>query len=256
MSSQTPPTAVLVVHGGYFLPPAWAPFIEDLKSAGFTVSCPRLPTCGDERPPKALLSDDVAAVRTAANELVEAGHSILVLCHSYGGIVASEAIQSDLYAKDNNGKGVVRLVYLSSWLVQPGDSLMDVVGKHGFLTKVDLGQNDDGTVFAKNAPDSFYNDIERSRAEELATHNVTHNWLAVSGKVLAAPWKDLPTTYIHCERDLAIELPLQKDMVKDAIAAAGSAKLETVSLDTGHCPFLSNPEALMQIVKSVSGRGS
>jgi pimeloyl-ACP methyl ester carboxylesterase len=251
---DTKPTAILIVHGGYFLPSAWAPFMEELTKAGFTVRCPRLPTCGDERPPKALLEHDVAAVHVAAKELIDAGHTILVLAHSYGGVVASEAIRPDLYASPSSSGGVVSLIYLSAWLVQPGSGVTDVIEKYGFQCEVDLGSNNDGTVFAKNAAASFYNDIEPTRAEELARSNVTHNWAAAEGSGTSAPWKDLPTTYIHCTRDLALMLPLQQSMVRDAVIAAGSAKLETVSIDSGHCPFLSKPTELVQIVREIAAR--
>lgn len=244
MANQKP-TSVLIVHGGYFLPAAWDAFSDRLRQVGFTVQCPRLPSCGDKRPPTATLEHDVKAVRMAAQDLIDSNHTILVLAHSYGGIVASEAIGPNLYSSDSSG--VVGLVLLSSWLVQPGDTLTDVIGKYGFQCKVDLGNNGDGTVYAKNAPESFYNDIESTEAEDLATRNVTHNWLAASGQISGAPWKDLPTTYIHCAQDLAIMLPLQQSMVQDAVNAGG--KLITKTIDSGHCPFLSQPEAVLRIVE-------
>ncbi|KAJ5994731.1 alpha/beta-hydrolase [Penicillium waksmanii] len=239
------PTAVLIIHGGYFLPAAWDVFGDQLRQAGFIVKCPRLPSCGDKRPPTATMNDDIIAVREAVQELINTNNSILVLAHSYGGMVASEAIGPDLYA--NNGKGTVGLIFLSAWLVQPGDTLSDVIGKYGFQCKVDLSDNGDGTFFAKNAPESFYNDIESTEAKDLATKNVTHNLFAASGKISGAPWKDLPTTYIHCAQDMAIMLPLQQSMVQDAVNMGG--KLVTKTIESGHCPFLSQPEALLRIVE-------
>lgn len=222
------PTAILIVHGGYFLPPAWDALANRLRKAGFVVQCPRLPSCGDGRPPTAVREHDVAVVRKEAQELIDAGHSILVLAHSYGGMVASDAITQDLYA--SGGTGVVSLLYLSAWLLQPGDSLEDVFKRHGFQSKVDLGNNGDGTVFAKNAPESFYNDIEFETAEQLARDNVTHNWGAALGPMTGAPWKDLPTTYVHCARDMAILHPLQQSMVQDAVTAGESWSLRRSTL--------------------------
>ena len=249
MTSQSP-IAVLIVHGAYFLPSAWEAFRQGLTQAGFIVRCPRLPTCGDGRPPTALLEQDVMAVRTAAQELINSGHIIIVLAHSYGGIVASEAINHDLYARDS-GKGVAYLIYLSAWLVQPGSSLADVITKYGFQCKVDIRINEDSTVAVKNAPESFFNDIDSAKAEELASSNVTHNWLAASGQVNGAPWKDLPMTYIYCTQDLAIMLPLQESMVQDALNAVGSSRLITETIDSGHCPFLSKPEEVIRILHQV-----
>lgn len=248
------PTSILIIHGAYFLPNAWHSFSDQLRQAGLVVDCPRLPTCADNRPPTATIKDDTAAVHQSAQRLIDGGHSILVLAHSYGGMVASEAITPDLYANSdsNDGKGVVALILLSTWLVQPGDSLTGLIGKYEFQCKVDLGDNGDGTVFAKNAAESFYNDAESKEAEGFALRNVTHNILAASGEISGAPWKDLPTTYIHCSRDLAIMLPLQQSMVQDAVNTGG--KIITKTLDSGHCPFLTQPEAVLQIIKHAGGQ--
>jgi len=244
-------TAVLIVHGAYFLPESWTPFMVSLTNAGFLTKCPRLPTCGDSRPPTATFPEDVAAVRNAAIELAHAGHPIIVLAHSYGGMVASEAIHPDLYAKPPAG-GVVALVYLSAFLVLPGQSLSDLLGKYGFQSKVDLGSNHDGTVYAKNAPDSFYNDIDTPRAQELAAANVTHNVTAFAGKAENSPWKDLLTVYVHCERDMSIFVDLQRSMVKDALELGGAKQLVTKSCDSGHCPFLSVPGQVLKIVEDTA----
>lgn len=74
----TKPT-ILIVHGGYFLPSAWTPFLSTLKTAGLDAVCPHLPTCGDIRPPTATLADDVKVVQDVATELVQAGKQVIVL---------------------------------------------------------------------------------------------------------------------------------------------------------------------------------
>lgn len=247
MENQAP-IAVLIVHGAYFLPSAWENFCHRLTQAGFIVRCPRLPTCGDTRPPTALLEQDVIAVRTAAQELINSGLTVIVLAHSYGGIVASEAVTQDLYAR-GSGNGIAYLIYLAAWLVLPESSLSDVISKYGFQCKVDIGINEDGTMAAKNAPESFYNDIDVDRAKELASSNVTHNWLAASGPVNGAPWKDLPMTFVYCTQDLAIMLPLQESMVQDALNAKGTSRVVTETIEAGHCPFLSKPEEVIQILQ-------
>jgi hypothetical protein len=96
-------------------------------------------------------------------------------------------------------------------------------------------------VYAKNAPESFYNDINEAdpaRAKGLAEANVTHNWLRATGTVTAAPWKDLPIMYVHMTKGLAIMLPLQQSMMKDIVDAAGSRGLEIETIESAHCPFL------------------
>ncbi|MCJ1454395.1 hypothetical protein MMC28_004748 [Mycoblastus sanguinarius] len=244
---------ILIIHGGYFLSTSWAPFIDLLSNAGFLVHCPRLPTCGDVRPLKATIQDDVIAVRSVALELASAGHAITVLAHSYGGMVASEAICEDLYAKGTaKGKGgVAHLIYLCAYLLQPGDSLRSTFERHGFQSSCDVGFNEDGTAVIKNAPDSFFNDIAPERALELAKETVTHNWAGTSYKVTGAPWKEIPTTFVYCEKDMAIFLDLQESMVKSAIES-GANNLDTHTLGSGHCPFLSMPMEVVTILSKIS----
>ncbi|KAJ5736093.1 uncharacterized protein N7483_001218 [Penicillium malachiteum] len=145
MAPQSP-TAILIIHGAYFLPAAYEAFSNRITEAGLTVRCPRLPSCGDTIPPTALLKHDVNAVQEAAKELIATNHKIIVLAHSYGGSVASEAITSDLYSI-NGSSGVVSLIYLAAWLLVPGQGLDDVVAKHGMQSKVDLGTHGDGVMF-------------------------------------------------------------------------------------------------------------
>ncbi|KAJ5092802.1 alpha/beta-hydrolase [Penicillium angulare] len=244
------PVAVLIIHGAYFLPSAWDNFSNRLTQAGLIVRCPRLPSCNDSQPPTSLLKDDLQAVRSAAKNLIASNHKIIVLAHSYGGIVASEAITPDLYSDGLGGSGVVSLIYLSAWLIVPGESLQDVFARHGAQSEVDLGMHSDEVVSAKNAPESFYNDIERGEAEEMAKGNVTHHWTVAMGKIGHAPWKDLPMIYVFCLRDKAILGPLQKAMVEDAVNAGGDG-IVTESIDSGHCPFLSKPEEVQRIIEGV-----
>ncbi|KAL4929656.1 uncharacterized protein BDV17DRAFT_290367 [Aspergillus undulatus] len=101
--------------------------------------------------------------------------------------------------------------------------------------------------FAKNVPESFYDDIARERAEELAKANVAHNWVAASGVISGAPRKDLDTVYVHLKQDLAIMLPLQKSMVNDAVKVGG--KIRTEELESLISP-VSAVSAICWIVES------
>ena len=259
MTSAIPKPAILFVHGGYFFNTSFHPFKKQLQKAGFMTRCPQLPSCGDKAPAaeKAGQPRDIAVVHAAAQELKAAGHSIIILAHSYGGIVVCGAITKDLYTPvDGNGRrsgpGVVHLVFLSCWIPQPGNSLEDVIKKYSFQCEVKLATNEDGTVYGTNVAESFYNDIfevDPGRARALAADNTTHNWIANTVAVHGSPWKMVPSTYVHCKRDLAIMLPLQKNMVRDVVETGG--KMNVLELDTGHCPFFSKPEEVVGILEKI-----
>lgn len=81
------------------------------------------------------VEDDAVAVRNAAMELMDNGHPIIVLAHSYGGIVVAEAIGEDLFAKLPSGPGVVHLIHLSAWLILPRFSVNDMFEKYAQQTE-------------------------------------------------------------------------------------------------------------------------
>ena len=254
MSSPQKP-AILIVHGGFTLPDSWVECMDALAQAGFTTRCPRLPTCGDVRPPKATLQDDIDAVRDTALELAEARHSIIALAHSWGGLVMSEAISKDLYAEqfisgEPKGRGVVHLIYLSAWMLLPGRSPVDAYETAEHPSKMELGFNEDNTAWVKNPAECLYNDVEVERASGLAKKHVTFNWAEVAMPASGTPWKDIPTTFVYCAKDVACDPVLQKAMVTDANEISGAA-IKTDSCNAGHSPFLSMPLEVVRVVKKV-----
>lgn len=83
----TLPTIVLV-HGAWFTPPIYDPFVKALRVAGYTVHCPLLPTCNNT----SSKFSDVTTVSQLISSLADASIDISLLMHSYGGAIGSSAI--------------------------------------------------------------------------------------------------------------------------------------------------------------------
>lgn len=239
--------AVLFVHGGFHLPVTYTPFLDRLSNAGFTVRCPYLKTSGDAEPPSATFQSDVAAVRNAAWELVCEGHKITVLSHSYGGLVASEAVTGELYAKDGMA-GVIQLIYVSAWLVPKGTIVPEMVNKYGHYSSLKVDPNEYGMARPINGREAFYHDIRKEEAEELTKKLVTQNLAALQTPISHSPWMDLPTLYVHCTIDMALGFDLQRIMVDKAIKS-GAGAFNVRTLESSHSPFWSMPVALLRIVE-------
>ena len=234
---------MLIVHGGFTLPDCWVECMDALTNAGFQTRCSRLPTCGNVRPPKAGLRDDMNAVHEVAFELADAGYYIIASAQSWGGLVMSEAIPEDLYARESHGSGrrhggVVHLVYVSAWMLLPGKSPIDAYETAEHPSQIEVGINEDKTAWVKNPSQCFYNDIEIERATELAKNHMTFNWSEVFKGASGTPWKDIPTTSVYCAKDVASDPVLQKAMVTEA-KEIGGATVNTDSCDSGHSPFVS-----------------
>ena len=120
------PTIVLV-------PGAWQ------RSSGFEVVRQKLQLLGYQtvlvdhlstgaEPPTTELSDDVKNLRQTLQRLCDKERDIVVIAHSYGGVVAScavEGIGNAELSKAGKKSGIIMLAYLSAFVLPKGASLMD-----------------------------------------------------------------------------------------------------------------------------------
>lgn len=123
------PTIVFSM-GAWLLPPAFSTIQDKLSQRGIPSEVPAHPSIGAE-PPNKTLTDDVASFKAVLARLVEEGKDVVVVGHSYGGVVASCAIEGlDKDARKAAGKqgGVIRIVYMAAFALDKGQSLLDMLG--------------------------------------------------------------------------------------------------------------------------------
>ena len=245
-----------MVHGAFSHPGVYSPFLSALSQAGFVARCPRLPTSFDDHSPKGSLEDDIAAVRKEVTELARDGHSIIVLAHSWGGFVASEAISPDLYfpapQTSKSEGGVVHLIYLSAWMLEPGTSVMDQFDKCSAPNAMQIDFSEDGTARVTNVAECFYNDVDSpNERQRLAAKHMRHDLSEATRKATTTPWKDVPTTYVYCEQDMGFVPVAQAEMVDATTRAVPAKGFTEVKLDSGHFPFCSMPDEVLKVVQEV-----
>lgn len=122
---------VLFVHGSWHTPKHFAPVREVFEKAGFLTSCPRQPSVGN-LPPVGTM-EDAQCIRDEVARLVEGeGRDIIVVAHSYGGVITTQAVEQRFAKKERvrEGKsgGVSRIVYMCAFLLEVGQSLVNALG--------------------------------------------------------------------------------------------------------------------------------
>jgi pimeloyl-ACP methyl ester carboxylesterase len=128
--SGTKPTIVLS-HGAWQPAAGYEPFAQKLNEAGHPTEVVALPSVGGTETPLPGVPEDIAAVRKALTKHADEGKDIILLCHSYGGLVGSNAVEGFDYAsRKAAGKkgGVILTVYMSAFMVPKGKSLLDMLG--------------------------------------------------------------------------------------------------------------------------------
>jgi len=205
-----------------------------LASQGISSVAPALPSCGETASPLGAggsgFAADVAAVRAAV--LSDSKEPTIVVAHSYGGMVTAEA------AADIDG--VQHLVYVSSYLPEPGQSLSSFAGDEPapFL-QVDA----DAGTFAVRMDmfqDTFMHDCPADVAAESVHHLSPQDASIAQHPVQAAAWTQVPSTYLVCAADRGTPADKQREFARRAT--------RVVELDTGHHPFLAKPHAVADLI--------
>jgi pimeloyl-ACP methyl ester carboxylesterase len=102
----------------------------ELASLGYETEAIAYPSVGAE-PPNKTLADDVAAARVVLEGLVAREKEVVLICHSYGGAVAANAVEGlgrRQRAEQGKNGGVIMFVYMSAFVVPKGMCLMDQLG--------------------------------------------------------------------------------------------------------------------------------
>jgi hypothetical protein len=127
---MTKPQLVLI-PGAWHTPEAFSLIIPKLQSHDYSIHTRQLPAV-DPSPtdPPTDLTKDVAAVRELVIKAIGDGNDVVVVPHSWAGVVAGSALSGlgkvEREAKGEKG-GVVRIAFMCSFIAPIGVGLLDAV---------------------------------------------------------------------------------------------------------------------------------
>ncbi|MBV9668866.1 MAG: alpha/beta hydrolase [Nitrososphaeraceae archaeon] len=219
---------IILVHGtwadGFS---SWSKVIPILQNAGHRVIAVQLALYS--------LADDIATVKRAI-DLIGASGPTIIVGHSYGGMVITNAAY-------NNSK-VKGLVYLAAFVPNDGQSLADLVDSsnlpNGFLV-YDSG----GFVYVNPEmfPQLCAQDIDITQAKIMAATQKPFSSSILAEKSGLPAWKQHPTWYQVSENDRIIP-PYMQHMFAKKI----NATTTTISLPSSHLSIVSYPKEIAQLI--------
>ncbi|KAI1822085.1 Alpha/beta hydrolase fold-1 [Xylaria intraflava] len=254
MTTKPKPT-LFIVHGGWHVPESYKKLTRALESQGYEVHLPRLPSVNGARPPNADLSTDTLLIRSYVESLVRTGRIVVVIMHSYGGLVGSNALHGlglEARAKQSLAGGVSKLIYLTAYLVPEGVSAMDKNREFGseHLVPVVMDIADDNTCLWRDPKGLMIGPWpDEAEVEENANTFVRWNMNALNHRPENAAWREIPFTYTFTTLDMTLPLSYQQSMVE--LVQKSGYEPRIYELETGHCPHLTATERVVEIVNEV-----
>ena len=222
------PVSVVLVHGGFVDGSGWQGVHDILNSHGYEVIVVQNPTIS--------LADDVVVTRRA---IAAAKNPVVLVGHSYGGVVITEA---------GNDPKVATLVYIAAFAPDAGESVQTLIAnpppgasvppilppQDGFLTL-------DKTKFAA----AFAGDVDPTTAQFMADAQVPWGVEAAGGAVTTAAWRSKPSHYLVATDDHMIPPPAQRQMAQRAGA-------EVAETSGSHAVYVSRPQEVARIIQQAA----
>jgi pimeloyl-ACP methyl ester carboxylesterase len=228
MSTASPVSNVVLVHGGFVDGSGWQGVYNILARHGYHVSVVQNPTLS--------LDGDVAATRQVIDS--QSGPVVLV-GHSYGGVVITEA---------GTHEKVAALGYIAAFAPDAGESVNTLIAnpppgapvppilppKNGFLL-----------LDREKFHASFAGDLPAEQAAFMADSQVPWGVNALGGTVSKPAWRTKPSWYLVTTEDRMIPPPAQRAMSQ----RAGSKVTEVAA---SHSVFLSQPAVVADLIEQAA----
>jgi pimeloyl-ACP methyl ester carboxylesterase len=223
-----PVKSIVLVHGGFVDGSGWMDVYKILKKDGYNVTIVQNPTNS--------LADDVAVTRRA---IAAADGKVILVGHSYGGVVVSEA---------GTDAKVAGVVYITAFAPDKGESVSSLIANPAPGAPVPpILPPKDGYLFLDHAKfaAAFAGDVRPDLAQFMADSQVPWGVEALAGAVTAPAWRVKPSWYLVATEDHMIPPAAQRMM-----AARAGAHVEEAA--GSHAIYVSKPAVVAAFIEKAA----
>jgi pimeloyl-ACP methyl ester carboxylesterase len=219
---------VVLVHGAFADGSCWAKVIPLLHAQGYNVIAVQNPLTS--------LKDDVAAAKRA---IAQMDGPVLLVAHSYGGMVISEA---------GNDPKVAGLLYVAALVPEEGQNANDVnaaMSTTGVEKEFQVSPEGFVSLSAKAVNEHFAPDVSPEERKLIYATQVPLAASAGEEKVHSPAWRNKRSWFIVAAQDKVISPDLERFKAKLINAT-------TLELESSHVPMLSQPNKVAEFIISAA----
>ena len=221
---------IVLVHGAFADGNCWSKVIPQLQAKGYNVIAVQNPLTS--------LANDVASAKRA---IAQMDGQVLLVAHSYGGMVISEA---------GNDPKVAGLLYVAALVPEEGQSGNDVNAQMpttGIEQKFRVSADGFVSLSVQAVNENFAPDASPQERNLIYATQVPLFVGAGDEKVLSPDWKNKPTWYIVAAQDKVINPDLERYKAK-------LIKATTIELTSSHVPMISQPNKVTDFIIKAAGQ--
>jgi pimeloyl-ACP methyl ester carboxylesterase len=232
---------IVLVHGAWADGSSWSKVIPLLEAQGYHVVAAQLPLTSLEE-------DDAATERAIARITKTYPGPVLLVGHSYGGVVIGDT--------PGNDPNVAGLVYVAAFAPDSDESalsLLKTLSTPSPLTPyLQFDANQFVTISPQGVAVAFAQDLSKLEQGTLtATQGPTSAADLTATPTVTPAWRTKPTWFIVAAQDKAITAPLEERMAERMNAT-------TITLPTCHLAMLQEPLRVAEFIEraatSLQGR--
>ncbi len=224
-TTGAPNVSIVLVHGAFVDGSGWQPVHSELSARGYEVLVVQHPTIS--------LEGDVGATKRV---IASAQHPVLLVGHSYGGAVITEA-GDDLKVK--------ALAYIAAFVPDVGESVaaLNEAPEEPGEAKAPLLPPRDGflVVDPSQFPSAFAADVDPAITRFMAAAQLPWGLEAVITPLKHAAWTSKPSSYLVASSDRMVPPSAQRRMAQRASAAL-------TEIDSSHAAMLSHPKDVADFI--------
>jgi pimeloyl-ACP methyl ester carboxylesterase len=207
------------IHGAGDVGWYWHLVEDRLRALGHDTVAPDLPVADD--------SAGLAEYATAVVDAIDGRPDVVVVAQSFGGYVApivAERVDASL------------IVLVAAMIPAPGESANEMFERTRWEPE-HLDEPEDPGVQAV-----FYHDVPRDLADEAVSRGRRQSDTPGAEPWPLRAWPDVPTRFVLCRNDRFFPARWLRPLVRDRLG------IEPTELDSGHCPALSRPAELAELL--------
>jgi len=220
--------SIVLVHGAFADGSGWEGVYKILKKDGYDVTIVQNST--------ASLKGDVAATKAA---ITATSKPVLLVGHSYGGVVITEA---------GTDPKVAGLVYVTAFAPDEGESVQTLsANPPPGASQPPVLPPQDGFLMLDKAkfPAAFAADLSPEKAAFMADEQVPWGLEAFTGAITSPAWKTKPSWYLVATADKMIPPDAQRMMAKRANA-------KTIEVAGSHAIYVSKPKDVAALIEKAA----